>query len=57
MRKKDVSKLYDAELYQYRHEQDEKRFGVTPDVEFKQRHRAQPERNMGITRTDAINIY
>ena len=27
MRKKDVSKLYDAELYQYRHEQDEKRFG------------------------------
>ena len=29
----------------------------TPNVEFKQRHRAQPERNMGITRTDAINIY
>ena len=28
----------------------------TPNVEFKQRHRAQPERNLNITRTDAINI-
>ena len=27
MRKKDISKLRDAELYQYRHEQDEKLFG------------------------------
>jgi hypothetical protein len=27
MRKKDVSKLKDADLYHYRHQQDEKRFG------------------------------